>query len=500
MWEIFKPVTDKSIFFAIFILIQLILTGCEDPSSVEVIEKPFAGEYIMVIAPKLRAGLISGPIIDEAQVFGEQSGANIRVVTPGWNETIEQIQKSFSDPKLHYDVFVITTSWSGPLFAESVIAEIPDWVKEEIDFEDILPIYVEDALSWNGKIHALPYDGDTVTLYYRKDLFENPEYKRQFHNQYGYTLLPPKTWDEFHDIANFFNDWDWNEDGRNEYGMVGSRMKNSSAMLIFLTRAAAFAKHPNDRAYHFDPDTMKPRINNPAFIKALQEYVDSLKYGPPGMVNFTGSEVRRAFIEGRAAMAIDWANIGIDAASSPISNIKGKVGYAVLPGSTRVFNAMTLKWEERLNQPASMVGNYLFLINKNSKHLKLAMAFTAHMTSKEMTGKLTTTAGTGVNPSRKSHLNLPEAWTSHGMSAESAKAYLDTLKLALMNNNYIFDIRIPGSSEYYKALDLAIYDALNGQLTPKQALDRVASEWNSITDKHGREKQITLYKDSLSLN
>lgn len=375
----------------------------------------------------------------------------------------------------------------------------PPGVKQKVEFDDILPIYAKNTLTWKGKVYALPYDGDTVTLYYRKDLFANPAYQKRFFEHYGYPLQAPTTWESFQDIGEFFNGWDWDEDGEIEYGLVGSRMKNSSAMLIFLTRAAAYAKHPDDPAYHFDPATMRPRINNPAFVETLEAFTASLQLGPPGMVNFTGSEVRTAFIKGRAAMAIDWANIGIDAAGSPVSVIKGKVGYAPLPGSTRVYNANTAQWEDRPNYPASLVGNYLFLVNKNAKNLQLALEFAAHMTSKAMTGKLTTTAGTGVNPSRHSHLEQAEAWTAHGMDRESAQGYLEMLRAALAHDNYIVDIRIPGSARYYKALDEALHAALTGKLTAQAALDKAAAEWEAITDSLDRARQIRLYQESLSL-
>ena len=40
-------------------------------------------------------------------------------------------------------------------------------------------------------------------------------------------------------------------------------------------RAAAYAKHPDDPAWLFDPDTMKPRVNNPAWVQAIQDVMDS---------------------------------------------------------------------------------------------------------------------------------------------------------------------------------------------------------------------------------
>ena len=39
-------------------------------------------------------------------------------------------------------------------------------------------------------------------------------------------------------------------------------------------RAAAYVKHPDDPAWLFDPDTMKPRVNNPGWVQAIQDVMD----------------------------------------------------------------------------------------------------------------------------------------------------------------------------------------------------------------------------------
>lgn len=480
-------------------LLSLLPMACGHDEGAGAEARPYAGQRVMVIAPKLNAGLISGPIIEQAAVFERRTGAEVRVVTPGWNETAEKISESLQGGAEHYDVFVVTTSWCGPLFAADAVAEIPDRIKRAVDWEDILPIYRENLSRWNQGYYALPYDGDVVTLYYRKDLFENPAYRERFRREHGYDLHPPNTWKEYREIAAFFNAWDWDGDGMMEYGLAGNRLVNGSAMLIFLSRAAAYAKHPEDPAYYFDPEDMRPRIDNPGFVQALEEYADALKYGPPGMVNFAGNDVRSAFVRGRAAMAIDWANIGIEAAGSPSSVVRGKVGYAQLPGADRVYDARTRTWEEGPNRASSMVGNYAFLINKDAVNPQAAFDFAAHMTSKAMTGRLAVTSGTGINPSRRSQLDDPGGWQSNGFSRQGAAEYLATLKAALSNPNHIFDIRIPGSARYYAALDRAIHKALIGEASPEDALRQAAAEWETLTDNLGRERQAMLYRSSLGI-
>ena len=480
------------------LLLTLGLAGCSGERRAQTPEKPFAGQSIMVIVPKLHAKLIRGPILDEVAGFEEKTGAKVRVVTPGWDDTINNIRTSLSDPNLNYDIFVVIGMWKGTLFGEDYIEPVPQWVKEKIDWEDVLPIYRNTVLSWNGVAYGLPYDGDCINLYYRKDLFENPEYRRRFEAKFGYPLQPPKTWKMYEEVASFFNGWDWDGDGKVEHGMAGSRVQGDITLLQFFTRAAAYAKHPDDRAYYFDPETMKPRIDSPAFVRALEDYLRIMKYGPEGMANFAGHDVRNTFSTGEVAMAVDWADLGIYAVNAPVSVVHGKVGYAQIPGSDEVYNHRTGSWEQRYNQASSIIGNWMFLINKKSKHKKLAFEFAAHMTSPELTMKLTATSGNAVNPSRYSHFKDPAAWQESGFTTESASRYLNEITKSLANPNYVFDITIPGAGEYYQALDVQIHKAVTGELEPARALHNAAEQWEAITDRRGREKQIRYYNASLN--
>ena len=67
---------------------------------------------------------------------------------------------------------------------------------------------------------------------------ENPEYQAKFKAKYGYDLAPPKAWKEVRDTAEFFNGWDWDGDGRKEYGAA----RYSSALDAQLSTALVGGK------------------------------------------------------------------------------------------------------------------------------------------------------------------------------------------------------------------------------------------------------------------
>ncbi len=196
--------TNRFILGVLFVLILVVLAGCEPKKggndvslSVVNTSKPFDGKSIVLIVPTLEARLIRGPILDEVKAFEQETGGKVRVVTPSWNETIEKIDQSLKDPNLKYDIFVVISMWNGTLLGNNHIEPIPETIKKQIDWDDVLPIYRNTVLSWNGKAYGLPYDGDCINLYYRKDIFEKVEYKTAFSKRYGYPLAPPKTWKGF---------------------------------------------------------------------------------------------------------------------------------------------------------------------------------------------------------------------------------------------------------------------------------------------------------------
>ncbi len=494
----------KTIKIITMVLLFISLIGCDhkqENNETASITQQYKDKSIMVIVPKLHADLVRGPILKEAKIFEEKTGAKIRVVTPNWNETIKSINDSLTQKDgLFYDIFVVIGLWNGTLLSDkNIISPIPDWVKEKIDWNDVLPIYKNNILRWGNIDYGLPYDGDTITLYYRKDIFEKKEIKEKFFNQYGYTLDIPKTWEEYIQISKFFNNWDWDNDNIVEYGNAGLRVKGDVSLLQFFAFAGAYTKYPNEKSYYFDIDTMKPKISKDGFVKALTQYIELINYGPPAMKNFAGQDVRNAFAKGEVALAIDWADLGTYVANSPVSIVKDKIGYAKLPGSNNVFNDKTNIWENIYNNPSSISGNWMIFVNDKSPNKKLAFEFASYMSSAEITKKYIVDAGSAVNPSRYSHFKDADSWEKAGFSKESARDYLDTLQYSLQNENVVMDIMIPGGELYYQALDELVYEAILGKLTPKQALEQAALKWEEITNKLGREKQKEYYKASLNI-
>ncbi|EMI18279.1 extracellular solute-binding protein family 1 [Rhodopirellula maiorica SM1] len=55
------------------------------------------------------------------------------------------------------------------------------------------------------------------------------------------------------------------------------------------------------------------------------------------------------------------------------------------------------------------------------------------------------------------------------------------------------------AGEYYSVLDSAIREAIDGKMEAKSALDRVAKQWDTITERVGREKQLSAWRRAQGL-
>ena len=106
-------------------------------------------------------------------------------------------------------------------------------------------------------------------------------------------------------------------------------------------RAAAYAKHPDDPAWLFDPDTMKPRVNNPAWVQAIQDVLDLVKADayPPDQLNADPNATAFAqFLGGTGAALTWWGDVGSNARTSDTSVVGDVVGFSINPGAKRVYN------------------------------------------------------------------------------------------------------------------------------------------------------------------
>ncbi|MFZ1640926.1 MAG: extracellular solute-binding protein [Candidatus Contendobacter sp.] len=389
----------------------------------------------------------------------------------------------------------------GPFYTPDFapyLSDMPAAMRGTAAWNDILPVYRERLMVWNGRYLSQTIDGDQHILYYRLDLFNDPQERQRFKEKYGYELAPPATWDQYYQIAEFFN-----RPTTNLWGTAEAYRRGGEQFWYFFTHAAAYTHHPAlPGSMFFDPDSMDAQINNPGWVKALEDYINGLNVAPPGALGFTSEDIHNIFAGGSVAMNFDWGDTGVNAADAKTSLIPGKVGTAMLPGSKRVWNYKTKQWDtfqEVVRAPFLAFGGWQAAVPANSKHTDAAWNFIGWLSSPEVSGEAVVTPQAGINPYRDSHFKNRERWLKL-FTPEEAKLYLDAQLNSLNMPNVALDLRIPGHFAYTQALEVQLTRALNFEIPPQEALNNVAKTWNALTDRFGRDKQRAAYRASMGLD
>jgi len=417
----------------------------------------------------------------------EDVGINVEIIEVPFEGVYEKEKTEFVAGTGAFDVVTFYPAYIGDFAGNGYLEPLDDYMAKDPaavwdpNPADVLAPFWELYCKFGGQVYALPIDGDVHMLMYRKDLFEHPDEQAAFKEQYGKDLAPPETWEDWLQIGEFFTrksgDTLAGETLARDFYGSAEFAKRGFSFAWFVDRWAAYGEP------YFDAD-MNPQVNSPNAVMALQNMVDSLKNAPPDVLGYGYDELRDAFIKGNVAMVVQWTDVPKKGADPTQSAIAGKIGVGRVPG-----------WEidgEVIHRAMMPVGRVVAVAADSDN--KDAAYWVAKHVSYDRSLEDVSTALTGLDPYRTHHFNNPQAYTMFP-TEEEAQAYLKGVEAA-MADGYP-EIFIPGAAQYEDSLDLHVNKALAGQESPQDALDAVASEWNEITDKLGRDQQIALWQKAL---
>ena len=476
---------------SLLVLVALLTLVVAAPS----LAQDFSGQKVVVVTQTGSA--IGGPVLDKGPIWEEATGGSIELQTFAFGELFEKIVTALSTGSGDYDVLIYAADWAGDIMAPGYVMEIPQATLDAIEADDVIPLYADRITTWGGVPYALPYDGDAHMLYYRKDLVDNEMYAADFEAAYGYALGEPTTWTQYRDIAEFFNGMEVDTAGSMApiYGALEAQRRNAQSYWVYLSRAAGYGKAPGNPCFFFSCDDMTPQVNNPGWVRALEEYIDIRNVGDPEMINYDVADTRTLMATGTAVLNLDWGDVGTISVDENVSLVKGAVGFGVLPGGDSYWDYEAGEWVMEEN-PAPFIafGGWIISVASDSDVTEAALDFASFLASKDVVNELAVTGGTGINPSRFSQLADTAPWVAAGFDEESAADYLDAIQNTINHPNAVLDIRITGSAEYLSTLDAEIARALAGEISAQEALDNVAELWNGITDRLGRDAQAEQYR------
>ncbi len=455
-------------------------------------QKDYSGKSLNILTHEIP--VMGEPTLLHAGQFEQLTGVKVNIHFVPFNKLYQETVQGLKTGK--YDVVFFGSLWLADLYEH--LEPVPEELLNTEQFVDILPHYKALA-KWSDTTYQVTIDGDRHYFQYRKDLLENPAYKKEYKRKYEKPLAVPETWKEVAEVAEFFHGKKL-ENGQIIYGMAEIVKKDDLLFSQFIKRAASYAKHPDIKdGFYFDLETMTPQINNPGFVHALEDFVRMQEFYPPGGENFGLADVINSFGDGKVVFSDCWDDAFIHAMEKD-SGIADKVATTVSPGSKKVWNRKTEEWDmfDEVNHVPYFSWGWTSGVSKKSENKEAAFDFLGFFGNNKNHFSDLLIGQFGVNPYRESDLN-PAFWIERaGWSQVIAESYVATLKTMGESDNWLMDLRIYKSRQYMYALSVGIYRALTGRDRPQNALDEVARRWEQITESVGRSKQREAYAHAVA--
>jgi len=275
-----------------------------------------------------------------------------------------------------FDIAHINTDWVYEGYLAQAFEVLNPYIntKKPADFPNGWSKSLLCLQRFGWEVVGLPFHDGPECFIYRKDLFESESEQADYQKRYGKALEVPKTWEDFHQVAQFFN--------RPEDHLYGT----------------VFACYPDGHNTVFDfclqlwtrggslvDKTGAFQMNSQAATEGLDFYRAMVKDQTavhPQSSSFESVAAGQAFSQGEAAMMINWFGFAAMCEVDPNSKVKGSVGVDLLPSAVG-------------KESASLNVYWLYTIGKGSKNKELAYDFLRFVTDVEQDKLLTLEGGIG---------------------------------------------------------------------------------------------------------
>ena len=255
-------------------------------------------------------------------MYEEETGIKVTVVQEPWGSYFNRVSAEWAARGTGFDMVVGDSQWIGQAVTEGHYVDMTGFLTstglKDTVTEATLTYYGEYPPG-SGNYYAYPTEGDANGWAYRTDLVDNPDEKAAFAAEYGYEYsVPPKDYNEFVDMSEFFYRPD-----ENIYGAAVYTQKDYDAITMgFQNSLFTYGCDWNE---NFKVDGV---LNKPECVEALEAYKALYDSGPPGNTNSFFPEMNDYFINGQAVFSMNYfaflpalANPGTD------PNYWDKVGF-----------------------------------------------------------------------------------------------------------------------------------------------------------------------------
>jgi multiple sugar transport system substrate-binding protein len=278
-----------------------------------------------------------------------------------------------------WDVAFLSSDWFADIHDRQAVVDLTPLLSAAPppDYPDGWPRSLIENQQFGPVTLGLPYHDGPECLIYRTDLFNDEQEQAAYQSQFGEQLAPPRTWEEFARIAEFFHRPEQNlygttfaafPDGHNTVFDFCLQLWSRGGDLFDADGAIRLVSDEAIAALEFYRSVM----TNPRAVHPRSATLDSVAAG-------------QVLADGEVAMAINWFGFAAFAASHETSRVRGLIDIAPIPSS--------------LDEGVSLNSYWILAIAAGSPHVRTAYEFLRFCASPEMDRRLTEIGGIGCRTS-----------------------------------------------------------------------------------------------------
>jgi len=379
--------------------------------------------------------------------FKAETGIEVTVRQIPLDSYQDQVFQEFGGNETGFDIVIGDSQWIGRGATKGLYEELTDWLPTVVDLKTIharAARYLCEYPEKSGRWYAAPCETDAIGLAYRKDWFEDPKEKATFQERFGRPLAVPTSWEEFRDVAQFFQ-----RPQEKRYGCVFPTGRAYDSLTMgFQNLLWAFG----GKWHAEDSNQVVGYLNTPQTAAAVEFFKSLIQLGPNGAENLGYGDALEAFQNGSTAMMCNYFAFF----PSIEEKMGAQVGFAVVPGKDGVH-------------VASLGGQGLSISTKIAPERKeLAKKFIAWFLQRKVQERwITKPAGFTAN----TEILASDAFRAQTPYNAPFADSIDTMR----------DFwNVPVFNELLNVTQKYLGKAIDGEMPTKDALDQLAGEKERI--------------------
>ncbi|MGL4422650.1 MAG: hypothetical protein ACRCZF_18420 [Gemmataceae bacterium] len=395
------------------------------------------------------------------------------------------------------DIRILNPAGLGALIRSTPLRTVPELLRQDdspLRWSRIVTIYRERLTAWEGEVVGVPLAGEARVLITRADKLADPQHRSGFQSKFGRPLVPPTTYEEIADIAEYFASTGAAslpptpapERLLHEFHLLAACYDRPALTDTNIARKEPLTmRYAGDRAltFHHDLTTGLPRLTSPGFVQAASWLARVQKHRMSG----TNLDPVAALGDGSAVLAILTLS---EVARLPRTNdmIQPRFGVGALPGTRVYYDAET----KAANPPFDRVKGINFVpylgsngligvVPQSAAQPETAFELLAELASPDKSLDRLADPTRGFGPFRTDQLESARdtLWQNYGFDTERSKEFANAVRmnLGISLANPVLVPRAPDQAPREEQLAKGVLRAATGALPPEQALAEVQQLW-----------------------